>query len=135
MGSSRMFFQEGDSVLITLSEIPVSPVVTDGSETSELRFAFRPCDERHLEALRQARRAMLREEWTLGLLEDEPGLAEAVFTTSQISWRVASGREARCRQKLATLIRRADALIATPARPLPRRGWDQGPILSGLRAD
>ena len=133
MGSSTPSLDRA-GVSITLTEIPAWPVVTDGSEASELRFRFHPSDAQHLEALRQARRAMLREEWTLGLLEDEPGLAEAVFTTSEISWRVAAGREARCRQKLATLVRRAEALIAPPARPLPRGGWDQGPILRILRA-
>jgi hypothetical protein len=140
MGLSRRARVDRLPAPITLTEVERRPEEARDSGASELRFRFGPNDPQHLEALREARRAMLREEWTRGLLGEEPGLAEATFTASQISWRVAAGQEDPCRHKLATLIRRANAQIvqiaqrARSARP-PRRGpWDQGPIHTGLYA-
>ena len=47
-----------------------------------------------LEALRYARRSMLREEWTRGIEEGEPSLEEAIFSAFEVVWSVP-GRRAR----------------------------------------
>ena len=105
---------------ITISE-PVSEAVvyTSGSTAPRLdaarvtlRFRLVCSDDRSLDALRYARRAMLREEWTLGVSEDEPSLEEAVFTASDISWSVPLPARERCREKLEELVARSNRALA-----------------------
>ena len=74
---------------------PSSPAASSGSTAARLepgfvtlRFRLVSSDERSLEALRYARRAMLREEWTRGVEEGEPSLEEAVFTAFDVVWTV-----------------------------------------------
>jgi len=88
-----------------------------------LRFRVLSAGERGLEALRYARRAMLREEGTRGLEEGEPSLEDAMFTASDVSWSVRSGAAADGRAKLEELVARANrALEAMPPSPaVPRR--------------
>lgn len=90
-----------------------------------MTLRFRPNTVRpdKLEALRDARRAMMREEWTRGLEEGEPPLAEAVFSPSGVSWEVPIGEQARCRDKIAALVRRANRLLGAPA---PRQASANG---------
>jgi hypothetical protein len=105
---------------ISISE-PVSEAVvyTSGSAAPRLdaarvtlRFRLSCSDDRSLDALRYARRAMLREEWTLGVDEDEPSLEEAVFSASDIAWSVPVLSRARCRKKLEELVARANRALA-----------------------
>ena len=81
----------------------------DGTTTLAYRLAANGSEQ--LEALRDARRAMIREEATRGLDEGEPSLAEAAFSATAIFWEVAFGELARCRGKLDDLVRRANGLI------------------------
>ena len=69
---------------------------------SFLRFRIR-ADEQALEALRHARRSMLREESTLGRREEEPSLQDAVFSPDAIVWPVSPDQHALCLEKIAEL--------------------------------
>ncbi|HEX9688316.1 MAG TPA: hypothetical protein VGB47_04495 [Thermoanaerobaculia bacterium] len=79
--------------------------------TVTLRFLFSPTGGTGLEALRNARRALLREEWTRGRDPDEPSLEDAVFSTKEILWVVRPEQRFRCLQKLEELRRRANQLL------------------------
>ncbi len=52
---------------------------------------------------------MIREEWTRGLEDGEPSIAGAKFSASGVLWEVSPGDLARCREKVALLMRRANA--------------------------
>lgn len=92
-----------------LDEVAAATDMASGRMT----LRFRPTTGRpeKLEALREARRAMIREEWTRGLEEGEPALAEAVFSSSLVSWEIPIGEQARCREKILALVRRANRLL------------------------
>jgi hypothetical protein len=70
-----------------------------------------------LEALRHARRSMLREEWTLGRRDDEPSLEDAVFTVDSIVWPVWPEQRARCLEKIAELEARVERGFAVSPKP------------------
>jgi hypothetical protein len=112
---------------IQFSEIEesVDPVSFNGDSaaprlaeaTVTLRCRLLTTDEASLEALRYARRAMLREEWTRGLDEDEASLEEAVFSTSDVSWSIRASALESGRAKLAELVERANrARVPSPGR-------------------
>jgi len=90
-----------------------------------LRFRLMSADGRGLEALRYARRAMLREEGTRGVEEGEPSLEDAVFTACDVSWPVPAAAAAACRSKLEELIARANRAVEE----IPSRRPDPGPGL------
>lgn len=73
-----------------------------------LRCRFLATDGPSLEALRYARRAMLREEWTLGPEEDDPSLGDAVFSAFEVTWPMRASQSGRGRARLAELIERAN---------------------------
>jgi hypothetical protein len=77
-----------------------------------LRFRLASTDSDSLEALRYARRSMLREEWTRGIEEDEPSLDEAVFSAFEVVWTVPEHERQRCREKLSELVERANRTLA-----------------------
>jgi hypothetical protein len=117
---------------IGVAELPASEAATSSYGSSApalsdrvvmLRFRLVSADARSLEALRYARRAMLREEGTRGLEEGEPSLGDAVFTASDVSWSVPAAAAGASRSKLEELIARANrALDEIPAhRPDPAR--------------
>lgn len=80
-------------------------------KTLTLRFRIRATDDLGLEALRYARRAMLREEWTRGLEEGEPSLEDAVFSAFEVVWSIPADERARCRAKLDELLERANRAL------------------------
>ena len=80
------------------------------SEEMTLRFRLSSKDSRALKAIREARRSMIREEWTRGLADGEPSLADAVFSLSGVLWEAPPGDLAQCREKLALLVRRANRI-------------------------
>jgi hypothetical protein len=103
---------------------PVSPSSGSSAPRLEPRGVSVRCrlvasDAAALEALRYARRAMLREEWTRGAEEGEPSLEDAVFSAFEVSWRVSEDERARCLEKLEELLRRANQALVelSPARP------------------
>ena len=73
-----------------------------------LRFLISARDPAALEALRYARRSILREEWTLGRSESESSLQDAVFTATEIIWQVRRGEREACLRKLDDLVSRAN---------------------------
>ena len=87
------------------------PFGLEGPETVTLRFLLSADDDNSLEALREARRALLREEWTRGRDSDEPSLEEAVFSATEILWVVLPSQLEWCRKKLEELRLRANRLL------------------------
>jgi hypothetical protein len=81
-----------------------------------MRFELELPHADDVEALRYARRAMIREERTRGLEWDEPSMEDAVFTGKQIGWSVLVSQASWCRQKVGELTERAqrarEALLA-----------------------
>jgi hypothetical protein len=77
-----------------------------------LRFLLSAEGEVELEALRNARRSLLREEWTRGRDSDEPSLEDAVFSPTEILWVVRRDQRLLCLQKLEELRRRANLLLS-----------------------
>lgn len=76
-----------------------------------LRFQIRAADLDSLEALRHARRSILREEWTRGRDEEEPSLEDAIFSPTEIIWPVRPEQKEWCRQKLEDLVARANRCL------------------------
>lgn len=83
-----------------------------------LHFAFSAAGGPLLEAIRHARRSMLREEWTRGRESEEPSLEDAVFSPTEVVWVVAPGQRDWCLRKMEELTERAERALATlePAR-------------------
>jgi hypothetical protein len=87
-----------------------APVLEGGAVALHCRFLSSDADS--LEALRYARRAMLREEWTRGVEPGEPSLEEAVFSAFDVVWSVPVGEQERSRAKLLELVERANRAVA-----------------------
>jgi hypothetical protein len=79
----------------------------DPDSVATLRFAISSTDPSGLDAIRHARRSMLREEWTLGREPGEPSLETAMFSAEEIRWTVTLSQRARCLERLAELEARA----------------------------
>ena len=76
-----------------------------------LRFALDIPDDDALEALRYARRSMIREERTRGLGWDEPSIEDPTFSGSEIRWFALAMQADRCRRKLTDLIERSNRAL------------------------
>jgi hypothetical protein len=83
----------------------------DPSRRVRLRFALEVPDEEALEALRYARRAMIREERTRGLGWDEPSMEDPTLTNTEIRWFALAPQVPACRTKLAELVERANRAL------------------------
>lgn len=98
-----------------------SAVVTEPETV--LRFRLTATDPLSLEALRYARRAMIREEATRGLDEGEASFESAVFSATEIIWAAPPRERDRCMRKLAELLARAnlalEELRRQPEPPVP----------------
>ena len=82
----------------------------DPTRRITLRFRLELDSERDVEALRYARRVMIREERTRGLEWEEPSIEGAVFTVSDVSWSVLASQAAWCREKMRELVERANRM-------------------------
>jgi hypothetical protein len=82
-----------------------------------LQFAFSGAEDVALEAIRHARRAMLREEWTRGREPGEPSLEEAVFSSTGVVWVAAPLEREWCLRKMDELVARANRAIAMLGAP------------------
>ena len=80
----------------------------DPSRRVMLRFQVLLDGEDEMEALRYARRAMIREERTKGLEWDEPSMEDPTFDGSEIRWFCLAAQASWCREKIADLIDRAN---------------------------
>ena len=98
----------------TLSFSGANALVPDESGLLMLRFRIHAGDS-GIEALRHARRSMLREEWTLGRREGEPSLEDAVFTNDAIVWPVWPEQRDMCLERLALLEARVARMLEDPA--------------------
>ena len=112
-----------------LSIDPGDPVEGEGLSpgTATIRLSLDAGAPERLDALRTVRRAMIREEWTRGLEEGEPSLLDADFSRSGILWDLLPGQIERGREKLGTLVRRANTLLK-PERDAARAAAFEVPV-------
>ena len=80
----------------------------DPTRRCMLRFEIRLSHADDVEALRYARRAMVREERTRGLEWDEPSMEDPTFAGKEIRWFALVSQASWCRQKIAELFERAN---------------------------
>src|SRR5215468_6047606 len=80
----------------------------DPTRRCMLRFELDLPGGDDVEALRYARRAMIREERTRGLEWDEPSMEDPSFTGKEIRWFALVSQASWCRQKVAELTERAN---------------------------
>jgi hypothetical protein len=102
-------------LLAIVPEIPASEgssaLSPDPAGLVVVRFRIH-AGESGLEALRHARRSMLREEWTLGRRNEEPSLEDAVFSNDAIVWPVWPEQRKICLAKIAELEARVERTLA-----------------------
>jgi len=103
---SRRSERLSPGVSIALTELAAG-IDREGGTTA-LHFRVTGSDAAGLEALRETRRAMIREDWTLGLEDGEPSLADASFTSHDVYWDVPLGERQRCREKIQALVVRTN---------------------------
>ncbi len=92
----------------------------DASRRVILRFELALEGADALEALRYARRAMIREERTRGLEWDEPSMEDPTLSGREIRWFVLASQAAWCRERIAQLVERANRAIAALRDPQGR---------------
>lgn len=80
----------------------------DPTRRVTLRFRLQLESDEDVEALRYARRVMIREERTRGLEWEEPSMEDAVFTVTDVSWSALASQAAWCREKFRELVDRAN---------------------------
>jgi hypothetical protein len=83
----------------------------DPSRRVMLRFQISLEGDDEMEALRYARRVMIREERTRGLEWDEPSIEDPTLSGPEIRWFVLAAQAAWCRQKMSELIDRANRAV------------------------
>jgi hypothetical protein len=83
----------------------------DPSRRVMLRFSISLQGDEELEALRYARRTMIREERTRGLEWDEPTLEDLALAGRELRWFVLSSQAAWGREKIAELLSRANRAL------------------------
>ena len=76
-------------VSMSLTEVAAG-IDRDGG-TVTLHFRVTGSDAAGLDALRETRRAVIREDWALGLEDGEPSLADAMFTSHDVTGTSRSG--------------------------------------------
>lgn len=72
-----------------------------------LRFRLEFESNQDLDAIRYARRVLIREERTRGLEWEEPSIEDAVFSVPSVSWSTLASQAAWCREKMFELVQRA----------------------------
>lgn len=80
----------------------------DPSRRVTLRFQLDLSDPSDMEALRYARRAMIRDERLRGLEWDEPSMEDPTLTPAEVRWFALASQGAWCREKVSELIERAN---------------------------
>ena len=91
---------------MSLTEVAAG-IDRDGG-TVTLHFRVTGSDAAGLDALRETRRAVIREDWALGLEDGEPSLADAMFTSHDVYWDVPLGERQRCRERIQALVARTN---------------------------
>lgn len=113
MVSTIRFVESTDRALPTGDVLAVR---YDPSRRVMLRFRMEVSAPDDLEALRYARRSMIREERTRGLEWEEPSMEDPTFTANEVRWFVLTSQAAWCRQKIAELVDRANRAIEEMSR-------------------
>jgi hypothetical protein len=109
--SNRISLAEVEETSVSIG-VPVSSAVPRLEQSLvTLRCGFLTADNASLEALRYARRAMLREEWTRGVEPDEPSLEDATFSAFDVVWVVRAVERERGLAKLGELVARANRVL------------------------
>ena len=80
----------------------------DPSRRVLLRFEIALADDTSLDALRYARRAMIREERIRGLEWDEPSMEDPSIAGRELRWFALASQAAWCREKVSELVERAN---------------------------
>jgi len=83
----------------------------DPSRRVTLRFEILLSGDDAVEALRYARRAMIREERTRGLEWDEPSMEDPSIAGRELRWFALASQAAWCRQKIGELVERANRAL------------------------
>lgn len=83
----------------------------DPSRRVMLRFQIALESDDEMEALRYARRSMIRDERTRGLDWDEPSMEDLTVMGAEIRWFCLATQAAWCRQKMTELADRANRAI------------------------
>lgn len=83
----------------------------DPSRRVTLRFDIGLAGDDAVEALRYARRAMIREERTRGLEWDEPSMEDPSLAGLELRWFALASQGAWCRQKIEELVERANRAL------------------------
>ena len=100
--------RNGRRQAVSVSLTETASVMDREAGRMTIYFRLNASDPAGLEALRDARRVMIREEWNLGLQPGEPAFAEAEFSPYGVHWEIAIGDQAACREKIRTLVARAN---------------------------
>lgn len=108
---ARIRLQEQAETELPPPSAGTSALDRDECRTLLLRFRIDPVDPESLDALRHARRSMLREEWTRGREPDEPPLEDAVFSSAEVRWLVRPEQRISCLARLEELISRANRVL------------------------
>lgn len=82
----------------------------DPTRRVTLRFRLQLPSNEDVEALRYARRVLIREERTRGLEWEEPSIEDAVFTVTDVSWSALASQAAWCREKIREVVDRANRI-------------------------
>jgi hypothetical protein len=80
----------------------------DPTRRITLRFRLELGCDRDLEAIRYARRLLIREERLRGLEWEEPSIEDAIFSPASVSWSALVSQAGWCRDKMAELVARAN---------------------------
>jgi hypothetical protein len=105
---SSIRYEETTTPLDGIADRDALAARLDPSRRVSLRFALLLEDDGDLEALRYARRVMIREERTKGLDWDEPSMEQPVLTETEIRWEALVSQMGWCREKISELVSRAN---------------------------
>src|ERR1700694_3175280 len=98
MGAAIRFIETTDVASVVGGDVSDQVALRlDPTRRCMLRFELDMAQSDDMEALRYARRAMIREERTRGLEWDEPSMEQPVFTATEIRWFVLVSQVAWCR--------------------------------------
>ena len=105
---SSIRYEETTTTLDGMADHDAVATRLDLSRQVTLRFSLRLERGGDLDALRYARRVMIREERTRGLEWEEPSMEQPVLTETEIEWVVLVSQVGWCREKISELVSRAN---------------------------
>jgi len=118
MAANIRFVPLPDADLASSRVVGTAAVEVEPSAAVTLRFELEASGPQVLDAIRQARRSILREELTRGRDADEPLLQDALFSPGEIVWHVRPEQRDRCLQKVEELETRVRRWLSEGERAL-----------------